>query len=537
MADDKTKTMHTGILKKLLVFTFISMGTLLQAQQPKKMNVIFFLVDDLGWSDVACNNPNTFYETPQIDQFAKEGVRFTNGYAACHVCSPTRASIMTGKYPARIQLTDWLPGRKDYPFQQLKNAVVKQQLPFEEKTLAETFRDNGYHTAMFGKWHLGEDSSSPLQHGFEYRVTEWNKGWPLTYYSPYKLKGLEGPDGEYLTDRLTNEAISYIEKNKNAPFFIYLSHFAVHDPIEGRADLVKKYQNKLKSWTWNVPPYTLEGNPDTTHPFSRTELDELIKDKAYEGYSLLPGRIVKIKQRQDNVQFAAMVESVDQSLGRILSKLKELGLDENTIVVFVSDNGGMSGANFGRPNKKFPAADVDKEFSGSNLPLRGAKGWFYEGGIRVPMIIKWPGHGQPGAVSDVPVISTDFYPSLLKMAGLPAAPRQHVDGTDITPLINGKTKLKRKALYWHFPHYSNHGLQSPGGAIRYGKYKLLEYFEKGTVQLFDLEADPYEQNDLGRSMPGKVKKLKKMLHTWRKKVNAANMPPNPGYIPGSGPQY
>lgn len=528
--------MTRRIVKCLLLVILAGMGNLLHAQQgDKKMNVIFFLVDDLGWSDVACNNPNTFYETPQIDQLAKEGVRFTNGYASCHVCSPSRASIMTGKYPARTQLTDWLPGRKDYPFQRLKNAVVPQHLGFEEKTIAETFRENGYHTAIFGKWHLGEDSSSPLQHGFEYRVTEWNKGWPLTYYSPFKLKGLEGPEGEYLTDRLTTEALSYIEKNKNEPFFIYLSHFAVHDPIEGRADLVKKYQEKLKARQFTDPPYILEGNPDTTHPFTRAQLDEMMKDKDYAGYSLLPNRTVKIKQRQDNVQFAAMVESMDESLGRVLAKLKQLGLEDNTIIIFVSDNGGMSGANFGRPNKKFPAANVDKEFAGSNLPLRGAKGWFYEGGIRVPMIIKWPGHGMHGTVTDVPVINTDFYPTLLKMAGLSSLPKQHVDGTDITPLLNGKTKLKRKALYWHFPHYSNHGMQSPGGAIRFGRYKLLEYFEKGTVQLFDLETDPYEQHDIAASQPKTANKLKKMLHKWRQKVKASMMPANPDYIPNSAP--
>lgn len=496
----------------------------------KKMNVVFFLVDDLGWSDVGCNNPNTFYETPNIDQFAKEGVRFTNGYASCHVCSPSRAAIMTGKYPARMELTDWLPGRKDYPFQQLKNAPVIQHLPFEEKTLAETFRDNGYRTAIFGKWHLGEDSSSPLQHGFDYRVTEWNKGWPLTYYAPFRLKGLEGPAGEYLTDRLTNEAITYIEQNKDTPFFLYLSHFAVHDPVEGRPDLVKKYQDKLAHMARpDGPPYILESNPDTTHPFSRAELTALLNDKAYEGYNLLPNRTVKIKQWQDNVQFAAMMESMDESLGRILAKLKELGLDDHTIVVFVSDNGGMSAANYARPNKQIPAANLDKEFSTSNLPLRGAKGWFYEGGIRVPMIIKWPEHGKSGAVCDVPVINTDFYPTLLKMAGLPLLPQQHVDGVNITPLLEGEGTIKRKALYWHFPHYSNHGLQSPGGVVRSGKYKLIEYFENGTVQLFDLEADPGEQNDLAAVLPHEVKKLKKMLHAWRKKTGAVMMAPNPEY--------
>jgi len=523
--------LHLFFVLTMMLWCFVT-----DAQQPaKKMNVIFFLVDDLGWNDVQCNNPNSFYETPNINSFAKEGTRFTNAYASCHVCSPSRASIMTGKYPARLQLTDWLPGRKDYAFQQLKNAPINQHLPFEDKTIAETFKENGYRTAIFGKWHLGEDSSSPLQHGFDYRVTEWNKGWPLTYYSPFRLKGLEGPDGEYLTDRLTTEALKYIEQNKDAPFFMYLSHFAVHDPIEGRADLVKKYQEKLKKLPPSAMPYILEGNPDDPNPLSRQALDEMIQQKEYAGYSILPHRTVKIKQRQDNVQFAAVVESMDESLGRVLAKLKELGLEDNTIVVFVSDNGGMSGANFARPGKKFGEAALDKEFATSNLPLRGAKGWFYEGGIRVPMIVKWPGHSTPNTTTDVPVISTDFYPTLLKMAGIAGNPKQTLDGVDFSPLMEGGG-IKERNLYWHFPHYSNHGMQSPGGAMRSGDYKLLEYFENGTVQLFDLRTDPYEQHDLAAAMPGKVKKMKKQLHAWQKKVHAAKMEPNPGYQPDATPQ-
>lgn len=498
--------------------------------QEKRMNIIFFLVDDLGWSDVQCNNPSTFYETPNINQLASQGTRFSNAYAACHVCSPSRASILTGKYPARLQLTDWLPGRKDYPFQSLKNVAINQHLPFSEKTLAETLKENGYRTAIIGKWHLGEDSSSPLQHGFDYRVTEWNKGWPLSYYSPFKLKGLEGPDGEYLTDRLTDEAVKYIEQNKEEPFFLYLSHFTVHDPIEGRKDLVAKYQQKLKTQTQSsIPAYILEANPDTSAPYSRTQLDALINEKDYAGYSVLPDRMVKIKQRQDNVQFAAMVESMDESLGRIVEKVKSAGLEDRTIIVFVSDNGGMSAANFARPNKQIQAANLDKEFATSNLPLRGAKGWFYEGGIRVPMIIKWPEQKVAGVTSDVPVIGTDFYPTLLKMAGLKLMPSQHKDGTDLSPLLSGKQKISRKALFWHFPHYSNHGMQSPGAVIREGKYKLLEYFENGTVQLFDLAKDPGEQQDISSAMPAKVRKMKKKLHQWQKKTGAAMMPVNPEY--------
>jgi arylsulfatase A-like enzyme len=524
---------HAGNIVWLILLTFGTIGSVYSQKldnNRKKMNVVFFLVDDLGWSDVGINNPNSFYETPNIDRFASENVRFTNAYASCHVCSPSRASIMTGKNPARIELTDWLPGRKDFPFQKLKNAPVIQQLPFEEQTVAETFRANGYRTAMFGKWHLGEDSSSPIQHGFDERITEWNKGWPLTYYSPFKLKGLEGPDGEYLTDRLTAEALKYIERNKDHPFFLFLSHFAVHDPIEGRADLVSKYEKKLAAIPKNGQlPFILETNPDTSWTPTRKELNDLLADKRFDGYDLLPERTVKIKQLQDNVQFAAMVESMDQSLGLILAKLKELGLDENTIVVFLSDNGGMSAGNYARPNKKIPESRLDKEFATSNLPLRGAKGWFYEGGIRVPMIVRWPGEEKQGMVSDVPVIHTDLYPSLLEMTGAVLLPQQHQDGVSLVPLLKGKHKLQRKALYWHFPHYSNHGLQSPGGVIRKGKYKLLEYYENGTVQLFDLHKDPEERRDLSRQKPGKAKKLRKMLATWRVKTGARMMEPNPDY--------
>ncbi len=493
----------------------------------KKMNVVFFLVDDLGWMDVGYNGSG-FYETPNIDQFAKESVQFNQAYAACHVCSPTRASIMTGKYPARINLTDWLPGRKDYPFQQLLNVEVNQHLPFEEKTLPETLQENGYKTAIFGKWHLGEDTSSALKHGFDQRLPEWNKGWPLTYFAPFELKGLEGPKDEYLTDRLTTEALNYISDNKDKPFFLYLSHFAVHDPIQGRPDLVKKYEKKLAQMKPdNREPFILEGNPDTSKPYTKQQLAEMIRQESYKGYGVLPNRMVKIKQKQDNVQFAAMVESMDESLGRVMAKLKELKIADNTIVIFVSDNGGMSGANFGNPDRKIPAANLDKAFSSSNLPLRGAKGWFYEGGIRVPLLIKVP--NNPAKVCDVPVVSTDYYPTILDLLGLPQQPKQTMDGVSLAPLIKTNKGITRDAIYWHFPHYSNHGMQSPGGAIRKGDYKLLEYYENGHVQLFNIKKDPGEQVDLSDKEPALVNELKTMLHKWRKDVGAKMMQPNPGY--------
>lgn len=503
---------------------------------PQKMNIVFFLVDDLGWRDIGVNG-SEFYETPRIDQFAKEGVRFTDAYATCHVCSPSRASILTGKYPARLNLTDWLPGRKNFPFQKLKNNEINQNLPFEENTLAEYLRDNGYTTAIYGKWHLGEEESSPLKHGFQERMTEWNKGWPLSYFPPYRLPGFkDGENGEYLTDRVTKEAIGYIERNKEHPFFLYLSHFAVHDPIQGRPDLVEKYRKKLLNMKYGAKaqkPFILETSQDQENPLSRQQLDELLKDDRYKGYGNLPDRTVKIKQLQDNIQFAAMVESMDESFGKVIDKLKELGIYNNTIVVFVSDNGGMSAMNMGNPNRKILKKDVMKNFSTSNLPLRGAKGWLYEGGLRVPMIMNWPNHIKKGFVSDIPVIGTDFYPTLLEMVGLPAQPAQHADGVSLVPLLTSNKQqgkmLKDRALYWHFPHYSNHSLESPGGAIRYGDYKLIEYFENNTIQLFNLKKDIEEQRDLSKQDPKKAEQLRKMLHEWRKSLSLKDMQLNVAY--------
>ncbi|MDX9882983.1 MAG: sulfatase [Prolixibacteraceae bacterium] len=506
--------------------------------QAKRPNVVFILADDLGWSDLACYG-SRFYETPRIDQLAKEGVRFSNAYAACHVCSPTRASILTGQYPARLGLTDWLPGRKNFPFQKLKNVASVQRLPYgENTTFPAVMQANGYKTAIIGKWHLGEDSASCERQGFDLHIPSgWMKGWPAKgYFSPYRMPGLkDGPEGEYLTDRMTDEAIRFITENKDCPFLLYLSHYAVHDPIQGRPDLVKKYQQKLKQMpSWEGVPYILEGNPDSGNPLSKEELSALLQEKPYEGFSVLPNRTVKIKQNQDNVQFAAMIESLDESVGRVLDKLKELGLEDNTIIIFFSDNGGMSAANFGNPTRVVQADALDKSFSTSNLPLRAGKGWLYEGGIRVPMIVKWPQKGNTGAESNVPVISADFYPTILDILGLSSG--KHVtDGISLVPLLKKQDTAPEEILYrpifWHFPHYSNHGMQSPGGAVRYGDYKLIEYFENNTVQLFNLSSDPGEQADLSQIQPEKTKELRKILHQWRKEINAQTMEPNPEYIP------
>jgi len=526
-------------MKKQVYLRLIVFGTLAitlfacTKQQDKPLpNIVFFLVDDLGWMDVGCYG-SSFYNTPNIDALAKGGVRFTDAYAACHVCSPTRASILTGKYPARLHLTDWLPGRGEFPFQELQNASIHPELPLEEVTLAEALKAHGYATAIFGKWHLGEEPYGPLAQGFDVQIPKWNKGWPKTgYHAPFELEGIEDAPGQYLTDRLTDEALGFIDMNKDRPFFLYFSHFTVHDPIEGRDDLVDKYKTKLNNMPTNkTQPFILEGNPDAENPLPKKNLQAMLKETHYDGYKLLPNRTVKIKQHQNNVEFAGMVESMDESLGRVIAKLEEIGITDNTIIVFFSDNGGMSAANFGWPDRIIPESELDVAYSTSNVPLRGAKGWLYEGGIRVPLIIKWPGQGKQGIVCDVPVISTDFFPSLLDMAGLPLQPENHPDGISLVPLLKGKKQLGRDGIYWHFPHYSNHGMQSPGGAIRSGDYKLLEYFENNTVQLFNLREDIGEQNDLAVAEPKKAAELQTMLQVWRKEVSAHMMLSNPDYNP------
>ena len=522
------KCIAFGWIISLLVFACACSSNDLNEGRP--LNVVLFLVDDLGWTDVGCYG-SSFYDTPNIDRLAEEGIQFTNAYAACHVCSPTRASLMTGMYPASINLTDWLTGRRDFPFQLLKNVAINQHLPYDISTLPKVLKENGYKTAIFGKWHLGEDSASTARQGFDLHLPDWNKGWPNEgYYFPYNMKGLEeGDEGEYLTDRLTDEALKYIDKNKDHPFFLYLSHFAVHDPIEGRPDLVERYNGKLqRSATPNSPGYILEGKPGVENPVPRLELDSLLDIHEYSGYQVFPNQSVKIKQHQDNVQFAGMVESMDESLGRVMDKLKELNIEDRTLVIFYSDNGGMSAANFWDPERIVSEDEVDKAYSTSNLPLRGGKGWLYEGGIRVPLIVKWPDSPLQNVKSDEPVISPDIYPTVLELLGLRQQGAQ-TDGMSILPLLNGETALNREAIFWHFPHYSNHGMQSPGGAVRAGDFKLLEYYETGNVQLFNLIKDIGEQHDLAATNPEKAAELKEMLHQWKDKIGARMMEPNPEF--------
>ena len=467
----------------------------------EKPNFVFILVDDLGWADLGCYG-STFHETPNLDQLAGESMRFTSAYAACPVCSPTRASIMTGKYPARIGVTDWITGRQSYnaglPCDKLLARDFEFEVKLEEVTIAEAMKQAGYKTFFAGKWHLGEDSIFwPEHQGFDINKGGWSVGSPRGgYFSPYVNPRLEsGPEGECLTDRLTNESIRFLEDHTEAPFFLYLSFYTVHNPQQGKPELVEKYQKKLES----------EGlDPEAMETIDR----EWIKHAA-------PGGRYVERIQQGHPTYAAMIETLDNNVGRLMQKLKELELDKNTIVFFMSDNGGLSTSE-GSPT--------------SNLPLRGGKGWMYEGGIREPMFIKWPGSGSEGTLTDVPVTSTDFYPTILEMAGLELIPGQHMDGVSIASLLTGEGKPEERPLFWHYPHYSNQG-GKPGAAVRLGDYKLIEFFDPGMVELYNLADDIGETRNLAEEMPEKTKELLQMLHSWQREVGAEGMDPNPAFDP------
>ena len=468
----------------------IGLGTASAAAERQPLSFLFFLVDDLGYMDVGCNNAESFYETPNIDRLARTGMRFTDGYAANPVCSPTRYSIMTGKHPSRVDSTDWFTGKRTGRF---LPAPLNDKMALEEVTIAEVLKSGGYATFFAGKWHLGPTEEYwPEHQGFDVNRGGWSRGGPYgpgKYFVPYGNPRLaDGPPGEHLPDRLASETARFIAQNRSGPFFAYLAFYSVHTPLIGRPDLIKKYQEKAERLGL---------------------LDKVQFADEEQVWPVEAGRQVRIVQA--HAVYAAMVEAMDQAVGKVLAKLEELGLEDRTAVFLMSDNGGLSTSE-GSPT--------------SNLPLRGGKGWLYEGGIREPFVIRWPGVTRPGSACRVPVVSTDFHPTILDMAGLRLRPDRHLDGLSLVPLLRGGANLDRDALYWHYPHYSNQG-GFPGGAVRMGDWKLLERFEDGRVHLYNLHDDLGEQHDLADAQPERVRTMRAKLHAWYKEVDAKFLRPKP----------
>lgn len=483
------------MLKSLLLFAALAVAPF--AAAGSKPNVVLFLVDDLGWADVGFNNADTFYETPHLDRWAEKSTVFTNGYAANPVCSPTRYSVMTGKWPSRVDATNFFAGKREGRF---KPAPLNDRMPLDEVTIAETLREAGYATAFLGKWHLGPSEEFwPLEQGFDVNVGGWLRGLPRSYFSPYKNPTLaDGPDGEHLTKRLTDEAVGLIETyaaDESKPFFLDLSFYTVHTPLQAPAELVAKYNAKaaelgLAKFQGRLKPETEFGDEE-----------QVWLQSGKGGHDSR-----KVRTVQRHPVYAAMVESMDTAVGRVLSALESNGLADNTIVLFTSDNGGLSTSE-GSPT--------------SNLPLRGGKGWIYEGGVREPFVIHVPGHGN-GHVVDTPVSSIDLYPTICDLAGV--KPGHDVDGVSLLPLMTGEPvgtdgPTDQRSLYWHYPHYSNQG-GFPGGAIREGKWKLVERYEDGRTHLYDLATDVGERHDVASEHADRVDAMRDRLHQWYDVVDA-----------------
>ena len=445
-------------------------------------NFVFLLVDDLGWNDLGCYGSD-FYETPRIDALAATGVRFTNAYAASPVCSPTRAAIMTGKYPSRVDITDWIPGATP-PNQKLNAPEDRDNLALSEVTLAESFKEKGYQTFFAGKWHLGDEGHYPEDQGFDINQGGHHKGSPPGgYYAPFKNPRLDDqPDDRYLTDRLTDESIDFLDsRDPAAPFLLYYAFYTVHTPIQGCDEYDAYFARKAEGLTGgNAPIVEREG---------------------------------KTRSRQDAPKYAAMAKSLDDNVGRLLDGLEARGLDDSTVVIFTSDNGGLS-----------TKAEVGPT---SLLPLRAGKGWCYEGGIRVPLIIRAPGVTPTGLVVDTPAISMDFFPTMLELAGFPLERKRHNDGMSLVNSLRGKP-IDRDTLYWHFPHY--HGSTwTPGAAIRVGDWKAIDFYHYGEAELYNLKDDIGERNNLAAKRPEKLEELLGKLQSIQRKTRAKLPVPNPGY--------
>ena len=448
-------------------------------------NVVFILADDLGWRDLS-GEGSPYYESPHLDALAASGMRFTQGYAACQVCSPSRASILTGKFPPRHGITDWIgaaSGTRWNRNDKLLPADYAHRLADDEITLAEALREAGYRTFFAGKWHLGDKGSFPEDHGFEQNIGGHHRGSPPGgFFSPYNNPLMsDGPSGESLPIRLAQETAAFIQQHHEKPFLAYLSFYSVHAPIQTSQPLWAKYRAKA------------DQHP---HPGDRFVID----------------RTLPVRQVQDCPIYAGMIESMDQAVGIVLDTLDRLGLSDNTVVIFTSDNGGVSSGD---------------AYATSNLPLRGGKGRQWEGGLREPYFVRAPGVTEPGSTCDTPVTGTDFYPTILELTGLPLAPEQHVDGVSLVPLLKGQA-IEPRPLFWHYPHYGNQGGE-PSSIIRRGDWKLIHYWEDGRDELYQLSEDPAEQHDVAQQQPERRGTLRRELDAWLTEVHAKIPQPDPRY--------
>ncbi|RXK61631.1 DUF4976 domain-containing protein [Lacibacter luteus] len=492
-------------LKYLLAFVWSSaVISIAQAQQKNsKPNIIIILADDLGWKDLTCYG-STFYETPNLDALAAKGVRFTNSYATSPVCSPTRSSIMTGKNPINTKVTDWIKGRQENgkakPFEKLIAPATAYELSLKENTIAEYAVQNGYQTFFAGKWHLGEEEKYwPLSQGFQTNIGGWSKGGPTGkindstggFFTPYNNPTLpDGPKGEYITDRLANECISFIQQQKQSPFLMMYSLYAVHNPLQAPSALIKKYKEKQQQLGY-------------------TDKDRFIKDEAWmKNENDWKQRLV-----QDHAVYAAMIENMDWNIGRIIQSLKEKGLLENTLIIFTSDNGGLSTAE-GSPT--------------CNAPLRAGKGWLYEGGIRVPMIMYWKDKLQQAVVTDVPITTSDIYSTIATAINKTYKKTTAVEGENMLQLLLKPTQAVNRTLYWYYPHYSNQG-GKPGAAIRKGNYKLIYNYEDSSTELYDIAADVSEKKNIAAENAQTAKQLKELLDKWLTVNKAGSFTLNPAY--------
>ena len=454
-------------------------------------NVVVIVADDLGLQDVGFTGSG-FHETPNLDGLAATGVRFTQAYASSPVCSPTRASLLTGKHPARLNLTDWLPGSGNRPSNLLLQVEDVSQLPLTETTVAERLERAGFVTAHIGKWHLGGPGFLPEDQGFALNVGGTDMGSPPSYFHPYcrgercvpGLRQTDDPDA-YLTDRLANAAASFIRQHADTSFYLQLWTYSVHLPLQAPEEDAERYARKA----------TRMGDYGAVGTAWRPDLS--------------------VRRLQRDATYAAMVEAFDRAVGTVLEALDEQGLEDRTLIIVTSDNGGLAvwPSSRGAP----PTAA---------LPLRGGKGWLYEGGLRVPLLIRWPESVPPGTSIHEPVSSVDLAPTILDAIGLASEAAQ--DGESLLPLLKGKKALERDALHWHYPHYHGAG-GAPSGAIRSGRYKLIEHLEDGRVQLFDLRTDPGETNDLSTVMPSHAADLARRLAAWREEVGAQMPRPNPAF--------